>query len=144
MTINAVVIGVGIMTETGTGTGTTTAENDIIETAIVNGAGIGIGTTMVLGPGYVSGGQRARAKIPRAIVMTETGGRSGGVKIVGGRMAGVAIGTRSVTGMAIGNERGDTIASVGQVGMVGAHEVLNIKEGTHDNILRAALTSSCV
>ncbi len=134
MMIGAVVIIViRIITETATAT----MESDIIETGIANGSGsgIGVGMTVDLRPGYTSGGQRAEATIPRATVMMETGGRSGGATIVGGRRAGVGIG--SVTGMAIGNDRGDTSASVGQAGMAGVNEVLNIEEGMHDDIILA-------
>jgi len=111
-------------------TETAAMESGVIVTGIANGIGIGIGTTRDLGPSYASGGQRAKATIPRATVMTETGGRSG-------RIAGVGIASWSVTGigMAIGKDRGDTNASVGPAGMAGAHEVLNTEEGMHDDIL---------
>ena len=133
MTINAVASVVVILTETATAT----VENDIIETATANEAGIVIVIVMMmdLGLGYTSGGQPAKAKIPRATMMTEAGGRSGGAKIVGGKMAEAGTASRNVTGMAIGNEQGRTNESVGQVGMIGTHEVLNTEEGIHDDIL---------
>jgi len=121
MTINAVVIGVGIMTENATATAA--VESVIIVTGIENG---------MTSPSYASGGQRAEAKI-RAAVMTERGGRSGGVTIVGGTMAGAGIASGSVTGKAIGNQH--TNSSVGQAGMVEALEVLSTEEGMHDDIL---------
>jgi hypothetical protein len=134
VTINAVASVVAILTETETAT----VESDIIEIAIANGAGIGIGIVMMmdLGPCYASGGQRAKAKIPRTTMMTEAGGRSGEAKIaVGGKMAEAGTASRSVTGMAIGNEQGGTNESVGQAGMIRTHEVLNTEEGIHDDIL---------
>jgi len=139
-TIIAIASLVGILTETETETATATVESDIIETAIANGAGIVIVMMMDLGPGYASGGQRAKAKIPRATMMTEAGGRSGGAKTVGGKIAGAGNASRSVTGMVTGNEQGGTNESFGQVRMVGAHEVLNTEEGIHDDVL----TECCV
>ena len=133
MMINVVasVVAILIVTVTVTATG----ENDIIETATANEAGIVIVTMMDLGPRYASGGQPAKAKIPRATMMTEAGGTIGGAKIVGGKMAEAGTASRSVTGMAIENEQGGTNESVGQVGMIGTHEVLNTEEGIQDDII---------
>ena len=137
MMINVVasVVAILIVTVTVTATATATGENDIIETATANEAGIVIVMMMDLGPRYASGGQPAKAKIPRATMMTEAGGTSGGAKIVGGKMAEAGTASRSVTGMAIENEQGGTNESVGQVGMIGTHEVLNTEEGIHDDII---------
>lgn len=127
MTINAVVIGVGI--GTGTENATAAGESVIIATGIANGNGIENGMT---NPSYTYGGRRVEAKI-RVTVMTETGGRNGGAKIVGETTAGAGIASGSVTGMAIGNRH--TNSSVGQAGMVEVHVVLNTEEGMHDDIL---------
>ena len=134
MTISALVIRINVAE---TETVAAAMESGIIVTGIANGTGtgIGIGMTRVLGSGYAYEGQGAKATIlPRATVMTETGGRSGW-------MVGAGIASRSVTGTgtAIGNDRGDASASVGQAG---AHEVLNTEEGMRHDILAGCAPSS--
>ena len=129
MTINAVVIDVGIGTETANENENAAGESVIIVTGIANGNGI---ENRMTNPIYAYEGRRVEAKT-RATVMTQTGGRSGGATIVGGTTAGAGIASGSVTGMAIGNCH--TNSSVGRAGMVEAHAVLNTEEGMHDDIL---------